>query len=1547
MGSFVKSVAGARAAAWAWGVRSAAAVTFAAAALGAAAPASAAGRTVVADVVAIDQPYVYNRYGSHNPFGMIYALARDVVDLTTGKTLDQPGANRSACNVSLRPQKRPRPLVLRANKGDQLEVNFTNLLCDGAPGAGTDRPRTRLASMTFNGLTYDSAGNNWDPRQTGISGIAPGQSITYRLTLDREGGFVFFDNASPAGGEGDGGSAVLGLYGSVNVQPYGARSYRSQVTAPLLAAARAQALPGTFINYEAVDTDGSLTGTAGLPLLNMHRQVGPTRLEVVHGDLDAVIQDFTVPPRTYEPLSQSFFREFTVIFQDELKTVQAFHDAIDPEGVGAGIRDGFGINYGASGLGAMVAANRAGVGPARDCVACAYEDFFLSSWAGGDPAMVLQAGPNGPQALYPDDPSNVHRSYLGDRVIFRNMQAGVKETHVFHLHAHQWFGAQGSSDSTYLDSQTIGPLQSMSYSLAWDGGNRNRTVGDSIFHCHLYPHFAQGMWSLWRAHDVFEDGTRMLPDGELGPGTNPTTGAATGGAPNPAVVPIKGYALAPMPDYAAGMPGYPFFIPGKAGYRPPQPPLDLAEDSTLESGKGLGRHLVLGGERTLGAGLQAGDMSAHIHKAQLELLPHAGTVLERKAMDFHSVASRPSQKPEGGAASFLTNGRAPQPGAPFADPCPATAPVRNYSVSAIQLNLVVNKQGWHDPQARINVLTSDVPQYEGQKRVADPFFFRAHSGECIVFRHQNRTPHELALDDFQVRTPTDIIGQHIHLVKFDVTSSDGSGNGWNYEDGTLARETLRERVLAARAHGAVTKVLPDGSVQSLNPVAALPAPEAIQYQTTIQRWWADPLLNASGKDRTLRTVFTHDHFGPSSIQQHGFYSALAVEPAGSTWLSPQGQPLAGGVGPEAQIIGAADAAMHPNHREFLLAIADFATIYRDDGTPVDPPAKPEAISTAHHNPFLVNYKMEAVPLRLSPNGKVNARHTDARGDMSNIFSSSVHGDPFTPVLRALEGDRVSIRLIQGAQEVQHVFTANGLRWKREISMPGSPFVSAQEIGISEHFEMDVGRMPPVAGLANTADYLYSFGTTDAIWNGAWGLLRSYASPTVIDPARGVPAHALFSALPNNPSGRGTISMLGFKADGCPLTAPVRAFTVEAWAARDLLPGGRLVYNARAGISDPSALMYVHESHVAALRAGTMAPEPLVLRANAGDCIKVTLVNRLPANQPVPDQPGDAELPRIAQMNADDLSPSHRVGLHAAMLSYDVRNSDGTHVGYNPNQTVAPGQSRVYTWYAGTVTIATNGVRTGTPQEFGTVPLRAYGDVIKHGSQGLVGALVVQPAGATYWNAAETATQLGGTSAMIRLPSGAKFREFVLLYQDGLNLRLGSGADEIAQHFVGDESYDFGERALNYRTEPLWSRIDFGNQAAGSGCESVSKVVAKDINPCRLPANLMVDNDPRLPADLRGLPIETPNFLAKPGDAVRFRVLQADGRARQHSFRVLGHNYADLGIETYIAPGNSLIAPGRAITADLYGGARQGYWIYRDGPTKFVNTGMWGVMKVAP
>ncbi len=47
------------------------------------------GRTITANVLALDQPLVYNRLGATTPGGMIYALRKDVVKKTTGLTANR------------------------------------------------------------------------------------------------------------------------------------------------------------------------------------------------------------------------------------------------------------------------------------------------------------------------------------------------------------------------------------------------------------------------------------------------------------------------------------------------------------------------------------------------------------------------------------------------------------------------------------------------------------------------------------------------------------------------------------------------------------------------------------------------------------------------------------------------------------------------------------------------------------------------------------------------------------------------------------------------------------------------------------------------------------------------------------------------------------------------------------------------------------------------------------------------------------------------------------------------------------------------------------------------------------------------------------------------------------------------------------------------------------------------------------------------------------------------------------------------------------------
>ena len=84
-------------------------------------PTPVCARTIKADVVALDQVIMYNRLGTVNPGGMIYALKKDVVAIDPLKGI-------VAGNVRLRSDKRPRPIVLRLNSGDCLQITFTNLL---------------------------------------------------------------------------------------------------------------------------------------------------------------------------------------------------------------------------------------------------------------------------------------------------------------------------------------------------------------------------------------------------------------------------------------------------------------------------------------------------------------------------------------------------------------------------------------------------------------------------------------------------------------------------------------------------------------------------------------------------------------------------------------------------------------------------------------------------------------------------------------------------------------------------------------------------------------------------------------------------------------------------------------------------------------------------------------------------------------------------------------------------------------------------------------------------------------------------------------------------------------------------------------------------------------------------------------------------------------------------------------------------------------------------------------------------------------------------
>ncbi len=1562
-------------------------------------------RVVQADIVALDQPWFWNRLGAVEPQGMIFALRRDVVSNN-----GTPGL--VAGNVQLRSDKRPRPLALRMNVGDCLQINFTNLLAPTP--VHKDQPATRTASVHVIGMQLvDSIASDGSNVGNNVSSLVkPDGSAVYKLYAEREGGYFLYSAAATTGGEGSGGTLGAGLFGVVNVEPKGAEWYRSQVTKDdLKYATIGMTKDGhPILNYKAVYPAGHKF--AALPVLAMLHEG-----RIIHSDLTAVITGpdagrlpaGTYPKNPVEPDREQPFREFAVIYHDEFGAVQAFPEFEDPQLKYTlhGVRDAFAINYGTGGIGAEILANRFGVGPVADCTECKYEEFFLSSWSLGDPAMVVDVPANAPctpaqlkqgiqcikpgmkatKAFYPDDPSNVYHSYLSDHVKFRIVHAGPKEHHIHHLHAHQWLHTPDSDESAYLDSQAIGPGASFNLEIAHGGsGNRNQTIGDSIFHCHFYPHFAMGMWSLWRVHDVFESGTQLGDDGRPAFGSRALPDAEIlTGTPIPAVVPMPTIAMAPLPEATAtivngqvqitgvGNPGYPFFVPAVAGHRPPHPPLDTVDDG------GLPRHNIVGG--TFTEQHTRLDFDKVLVTADARFIPETGTKVELEAMAFHAIRNHASFTPGGAVATFITNGLPPAPGAPFADPCItsdglATGTPRTYKAANIQLDIKLNKAGWHFPQQRILTLWGDVDATRNGTRPPEPFFFRANTGDCITYHHANLVPNVYVQDDFEVRSPTDIMGQHIHLVKFDVLASDGSGNGFNYEDGTFSPDEVIERIHAINAFGGAL---------DLDSVRRKLAPKPHPYfgtlgaQTTIQRWYADDVVNNGGDDRTLRTVFTHDHFGPSTHQQVGLYAGLVIEPKGSKWRHSETGAFFGGRfdgGPTSWRADILTPNADDSYREFLLEFADFQSAYWPDGKPVNPPNKkeaglpflvevanpcpisgqmapcPEAISAADPGTMVVNYRNEPIALRVQ-NPVTNTQTLGPGGDLSYVFRSDVPranknlnlpgpylpltggvaaGDPYTPLLRAYEDDRVQIRIMVGAHEEGHNFAVNGIKWLFEPSDANSGYRSSQMMGISEHFEFIVPALPK-EGVGAFADYLYTPGrSVEDMWNGLWGIMRAYGNN-----------QSDLLPLPNNPPGGKVITNIGDFTGVCPKTAPARNIDITAALATNILADQTLIYNHRTNqggiLHDPTAILFVRTNEIG-LDGKMMKgfkPEPLVLRANAGDCINLTLRNTLP--EKAPDLAGYSALPMIVEyFNMNQVAPSSTVGLHPQQLFLDVTRSDGQEVGFNPSQTAMPGHTVTYQWYAGDLQIGPTGFATPRPIEFGATNLLSS-DPIKHSGKGAIGALIIEPQGSKWISDAGS-----HAAATVFTASGETIRDFAVVFQNDVNLRYGFDGSAVKTIAEEDDAEDTGHAAVNYRTEPMWKRMNYAPETPFE--------VTRTFDFTNALSNLQTGGDP-----------ETPVFVSGRGVPTRFRLVQPGGHARNNVFTLHGHawyeepyvkNSTVLGLrpESELFGAMMGVGPSAHFNILLKNGAGglfgvPGDYLFRTFSSFQFDGGMWGLFRVTP
>jgi len=644
--------------------------------------------------------------------------------------------------------------------------------------------------------------------------------------------------------------------------------------------------------------------------------------------------------------------------------------------------------------------------------------------------------------------------------------------------------------------------------------------------------------------------------------------------------------------------------------------------------------------------------------------------------------------------------------------------------------------------------------------------------------------------------------------------------------------------------------------------------ETIRYQ-----WFADV---------ELKSTFWHDHLFANEHQQHGVFASINIEPRGSEFLNPYtGEKMSAGT--QSMITN----PLIPDFREINLFVHDFALLFDRNGNPLNPPPFPG--SPDDPGVMGVNYRNEPLQFRLK----------GPDYDPAYVFSSWVHGDPVTPLLETYNGDPVRVRLIQGSHEESHSFNLHRQRWPRERGDLDSELDQQQHLVIAETFTLEFN----MEGEGDF-DMLYHYGSIDDLWLGNWGIFRSYEKR--VKHLKPLPDRPKIpwreEPLPRKTGKRPQAA----KAENIeyPKNAVVRKYDVYAINTK-------INYN-HDGDHDPYGIVFALKEDVDEILNGRLNPEPLILRANVGEHVEVTLTNLLTGEDHhdgrhgYPDVPVDAFFP-----------PSNRISLHPQMAVYDVRHSDGATVGFNADQTIGPGESRTYYWYI--------------DQYFGAANLWDMADVRNHRHHGAFGMLIAEPFGAKYLDAKTRQEVEKGSQLIVSNPILPEFREFCLQMHDGV--RLLDKNDELIidpQMLFADEEEeelpdfeDQGSRGFNYRNERFSNRID--------RFRDIHKVFSS-----------RKFEDP-----------STPVFLAYPGDPITIRLTFPADRARAHSFVIHGHKYyrSEDDINSSIVSVMSHNTVGSNDNLHLFYGAggylnRSGDYMYRSGNIRWdVELGLWGILRV--
>ncbi|MEU7384793.1 MULTISPECIES: hypothetical protein [unclassified Streptomyces] len=1523
----------------------------------------------VFDVHAIEVDIVVDRFGDHDPYGFMYVLAdrEDEVRaqeaaLRAASSMDKNDPAAAKVSVGLG-QDPIQPLVLRARLGECVVINLTNKLTR-APRSGPlgNPPITQpggvpSVSVDMSGVAYDASrgeGGQAAGRNPDSVMAAPGQTKQYRYYLDPtmgEGAKVF-----RSGGESTQLTAH-GLFGTLVAEPANARWLD-----PVSGADRTD--DANWNNWEAMIKPA--TGPAFREFTVIYHEIGDENFNLrrplrendegipIGGDPGIPVGD------------QVEYGRFLPMIDVRPPT-----PTIPNEGGGgtnAYRPASRAINYRSEPFYRRLQLEAERGAQAQE----ANKSLAYSSYTYGDPATPMPRSYLGePTKTRLVDAGvqqlHVHHVHGGGTRWRLNpdaddtaMNAGLSKIPI------------QKATSIRLDSQTVGPTETFSLEHECGAGGCQRATGDFLYHCHIAQHYIAGMWGLWRVFDTAQPDLAPLPGRRAVP-TGVTSAGLLGRVVEGKTVVPADEVIDPRRQIGLDQLVESHLPPQGARWRTAGG--EDRDDATVWDWKKTGpadAPVYLGEPETSSVWVNYRSPNPGVRP---EILFNPLTGRPAYPMLRPHLGRRPPFAPNShaGAPGVGETATAQRPGGL----CPRTSRVQRFDVTAVAVPVQQTSRE-RDKDGELYVLNEDKDDMLAGRKPVDPLVIRSNVGDCVAITFGSELNPAVQSK----------VNMHTHFVQFDPLASDGVVAGFAYEQSVFSVTKDGRTLTSVDAPDQVTvsstdKLRPGISIgigvgrasvevreitaiegNQLTFDAALTREHRPGEPVTVEfvqyRWYSDV---DSG------TVFWHDHVNALTSWAHGLFAAHIIEPKGSVYRDPvTGEAVRSG--PIVDVVntsgGSVGVGQRGSFREFTIFLHNGR---RGRAELAEPP--PEGLTPFNSGQECeegtINLRAEPLGERTKPgatpadpttteqrqeyNGarcrNAFSRAADIPGNPDAntvratvstvdpyVFSSVKYGDPRTPLLRAYAGDPVVIRTI-GLSERAEALRVQGHRFRMERFNQDGQLMDTATTGMSERFDyvLDGGAGGPTA---SPGDYLYYSTRTFALESGAWGVFRVHdrlrgdlkplPGRAPLPGGTGFPVQTAAGgntqAAPGpNPApawladGRVDTSVVTSTAKTCPKSAPERHYDVSLFDRT--LP--------TAPFRDTGGVIYALSSDVNAIKAGRKPVEPLVLRANKGDCVTVTLRNRI---------------------TAGSLYGGRRAGFDLGKLTRNPQLSGGAAVGLNPDTTVAAGKSATYTFHADVE------LGTGLFQNLGSTAS------LRHGAYGM---LIVEPRGSTWWDSATNrrlGANLTSTQAIIRVPGHRAFREFamtmqstdqqyarsVLPYGDqvaGNGLNSPTVANQQVPPVPGappgtagnQGSFDKGFSHVNYHSEPLTERL--GLTAERNDFTKATVIGAYGIAFSSTPYG-----DP-----------DTPVFTAHSKDPVVFRV--GVGASDQfHSFTVSGHTFP---LEPKMAGAQRVAA--RTITAGETVDARlgpaggslggTGDYVFGDARTPFTTAGMWGLLRVLP